>query len=111
MGEEKYRLSHVPDFALGEKWLILRHEVDSVRRRHVVVVDDREAGGIEVELYGFDAAARNRRSNGAAVQHSGKNNIVCVSCAAGCLSDSILARYARANCIHRVKMSQCVTPR
>jgi hypothetical protein len=45
------------------------------------------------------------------VQHPGKNEIVSVSRRPGCLSNSILARDARAYCVHHLKMSTALAAR
>src|SRR5436189_4088732 len=50
VGQQKNRLGHVANVALDEEWLILLDEVDDVSSGHVAVVDDIEAGDIEVEL-------------------------------------------------------------
>jgi len=104
MREKKNRLRHVADFALDEKGLILRHEVDRILRRDIAIIHDRKARGIEVELYRVDAAARNSRANRPAMKHARKHEIISVSRRACGLPDTIFARHTRANCFHWVKM-------
>ena len=102
--EQHDGLSHVSYLLLCKKWLVLRHEIDSVFRGDVAVVHDREAGCVEVVPDRLDAAARNRRADRAPVKHPGEDDVVGVACRTRCLSDSILARDTSSDCFHSVKM-------
>ena len=98
--EQQNRLRHVPHLALDEKWLVLLDQIYGVASDDVAVVDDGETGGVEVEADGPHAAARNRRANGAAVDHAGESDVVRVPRASGGLSDPILAGDAVTDCWH-----------
>src|SRR3954462_9067797 len=89
-------------FALDEEWLIVFDERDDVAggRGNIAVVDDREAGCVEVVADARDASARNGRTDGSAVEHSGKAEIVSVFGGAGRFADPVLAGDAGADCWH-----------
>jgi hypothetical protein len=90
----------MPNVSLHEERLILLDEVDDVSARNVAVVDDGEAGEIEVEFDRPHASSRNRGSNCSAVEHSGENQIVRIERAAGGFPDSVLSSNVVADCWH-----------
>ena len=69
--EQQHRLGHVPNVALDEERLILLDEIDDVPSGNVAMVDDGETRPVEVQLDVPHATTRNRRPNGAPVQHAG----------------------------------------
>jgi hypothetical protein len=50
-------LRHVPHFLLDEEWLVPLDEIGCVRCGDVAIIDDREAGRVEVEANGAHAPA------------------------------------------------------
>ena len=52
VGQEQHRLLGVPDLALDEEGLVVLDQGDDVAAGDVAVVDDGEAGGVEVEADG-----------------------------------------------------------
>ena len=77
---------------------------------NVAVVDDREAGRIEVVADGAHASAGDRRADGAPVEHAGKDEIVGVLRGAGCFSDAVFARDALAYGSHFGKITIASVP-
>jgi hypothetical protein len=102
--KEENRLRHMPDLMLRQEWLILRHEVHRILCGDIMIVDYRESGRIEIEADRFDSASRDGRANRPPVKHVREDEVVSVSGRPCGLPDSILARHARSNCIHFVKM-------
>ena len=95
--QQEDRFADVPDLAFDEEGLVMLDEVHDLRARHVAVVHDREAGGIEVEQDRADAAAGDRRADGATVEHPGEGDVIRVQRGTGGLADAVLAGDAVAD--------------
>ena len=89
--QQDNRLGHVLHFMLGQKWLVLRHEIDCIFRGNIPIIDDREAGGIELVPDRFDLAARYRRPNCPAVEHVWEDDVVRITGTTCRLSNSVLS--------------------
>ena len=92
MREQQDRLRDVADRALREARLIVLDQRDDVAARNVAVVDDGEAGGVEVEADVRDLAGRDGRSDRARVQEIRETEVVDVPRRAGDLLDAFLAK-------------------
>src|SRR5688500_17934464 len=68
--------------------------------RHVAVVENSEAGGVEVEAHAADAASRNGRAHGAAVQRPQEHQVVRVLRPAGGRPGPVLPGDAAADGWH-----------
>jgi len=97
MREKENWLRRVPDFTLDEERLVVLDKRDDIPARYVAMVDDGIAVLIEVQVSGGDAPARDSRADGAAVKHSGKDNIIDVLGRARDFFGAILSRDITTN--------------
>jgi hypothetical protein len=76
MREQQNRFRVVIDLVLGETRLVVVDQRDDVPAGHVAKIDNGEAGRVEIEANGVDAAARKRRTNSAAIEHPGEGQVI-----------------------------------
>ena len=99
--QQQDRLRHVADRPLGQARLIVLDQRDDVAAGNVAVVDDGEAGGVEIEADVRNLSGRDGRSDGARVQEVGEREVVDVPRGAGDLLDAFLAKDVAADRVRR----------
>ena len=100
VGEEQDRLLGVAHLALDQVGLVVLDERDDVAARDVAVIDQREAGAVEIEVQGRDLAGRDRGADRAPVQHPREAEVVDVARRPAGLGQALLPRDAPAHGPH-----------
>jgi len=85
----------VANLALYQERLVLRDQVNCILCGNVTIIDNGEAGRVEVVPNGSNATARNCRAHGATVKHARKYDIVGVARRSCGFSNSIFSGDAR----------------
>jgi hypothetical protein len=91
VGEQQNWLGHVAYVALDEEWLVLLDEIAGVSAGYVVKIHGRESSRIEIQSNRFHTSARNRRADGAPVQHPREHQVVGVAGLSRRLADAVLS--------------------
>src|SRR3954465_4950177 len=92
MRQQQDRFGKMPDALASEARLIVLDQGDDIAARHVAVIRNREAAGVEVEVDARNLSTRNRGANGAGVKQSGKREVVDIARRAGDLLDAFFAQ-------------------
>ena len=100
VGEEQDRLLGVAHLAFDEVGLVVLDERDDVAAGDVAVIDEGEAGAVEVEVDGRQLAGRDRGADRSPVQHSREAEVVDVARRAAGLVEALPAGDAATHDAH-----------
>ena len=72
--------------------LVIVDQRDDVSARNVAVIDDGESAAIEIKLDADQLSRRDARADGPSVQKTWKDEVVYITCCAGCLCNTLFAQ-------------------
>src|SRR4029453_352300 len=82
----------MPNHVSCQARLVIVDERDDVSARNVAVIDDGESAAIEIEFDADHLSRRDARADGPSVQKTWKDEVVYITCCAGCLCNTLFAQ-------------------
>src|SRR4029450_4765909 len=90
--EQQDGLGGMPNPVSCQARLVIVDERDDVSARNVAVIDDSESAAIEIEFDAHHLSRRDARADSPSVQKTWKDEVVYITCCAGCLCNPLFAQ-------------------
>src|SRR5262245_3171224 len=91
MREQEDGLGGMSNHPRGQARLVIVDERDHVSARNVAMIDDGEPTAIEIELDADHLSRWDARADGSSVQKTRKDEVVHITCCAGCLCNTLFS--------------------